>query len=295
MKEFFDGAKGLARNPLGIIALFVALVYGFATLLLGVSNQRANGGERLPLVWFVVLFPVLVLGVFYRLVTRYHGKLYSPRDYRDDKAFLRTLSPSQRAARLEKEVESVQSLSAQPDKPSMPSESAQTPHPPLSTAKTREDSEELRLRLLNAERLGLLKVEAEHGLLLRPQVAFGEGQLVAFDGVATNETEVIVVEVKYLREPWVSARTIQEILNRALAAEAILRRGGDDRKLRVLLVFVIEKDTGGGIPRLVSVMEEHLKNPPVALEYETHFIDDLQREFGQSMPLASAQTGRGIK
>src|SRR5216683_3076936 len=100
MKEFLEGAKGLARNPLGIIALFVALVYGFATLLLGVTNQRFGGAERLPLVWFVVLFPVLVLGVFYRLVTHYHEKLYSPRDYREDWSFLKTLPPEQQAARL---------------------------------------------------------------------------------------------------------------------------------------------------------------------------------------------------
>jgi hypothetical protein len=57
VKDFLEGAKGLTRNPLGIIALFVALVYGFATLLLGVSTQRLGCEERLPLVWFVVLFP----------------------------------------------------------------------------------------------------------------------------------------------------------------------------------------------------------------------------------------------
>jgi hypothetical protein len=31
VRVFGDVAKGLARNPLGIIALFIVLVYGFAS------------------------------------------------------------------------------------------------------------------------------------------------------------------------------------------------------------------------------------------------------------------------
>jgi hypothetical protein len=260
--------------------LFVALVYGFATLLLGVGNQHFGGAERLPLVWFVVLFPILVLGVFYRLVTHYHGRLYSPRDYREDVTFLKTLPPEVQAARLQAEVESVQSLPALPEQPLVSSGSAQTPHVSTPPAASQEATDELRHRLLESERLGLLKVETERGLLFRRQVAVGEGQLVVFDGVATTETEFVVVEVKYLREPWVSARTIQDILHRALAAEALLRRRGEGRKLRLLLVFVIGKDTGGGISRLTRLLEAHLKDPPVMVEYEAYFFDDLQKEFG---------------
>ena len=278
MKEILKGAKGLARNPLGIIALFVALVYGFATLLLGVSDQRLSAAERLPLVWFVVLFPLLVLAVFYRLVTRYHGNLYSPSDYRDDTTFIRTLPPDQRAARLEAEVESVESLSAPPEQSATSIESGQAPS--RSPTATPEDANELRIRLLEAERLGLLKIESDRGLQLRTQVAFGEGQLADFDGVATSDSEFVAVEVKYLREPWVSARTVQDILRRGLAAEAFLRRRGDSRKLRLLAVFVIGKDTGGGIQRLRRVLESHLKDSPVSLEYEAYFLNNLRREFG---------------
>jgi len=278
MKEMLEGAKGLARNPLGIIALFVALVYGFATLLLGVSDQRLTAAERLPLVWFVVLFPLVVLGVFFRLVTNHHGKLYSPRDYRGD-TFVRTLPADQRAARLEAELEAVQSLPAPPDQTVVSPESGQapSPSPPMAIP---QDVSELRLRLEEAERLGLLKIETDRRLLLRTHVAFGEGQLAAFDGVSLNDAEVVAVEVKYVREPWVSGRTIQEVLHRALAAEAFLRRQGDGRKLRVLLVFVIGKDSGGGIKRLKGVADAHLKGSPVAVEYEAYFLDDLRREFG---------------
>ena len=89
------------------------------------------------------------------------------------------------------------------------------------------------------------------------------------------------MEVKYLREPWVSARTINEILQRSLAAEALLRRSGDKRPLRLLMVFVIGKDTGGGKGRLVGVLNTRLKDAPVAVDFEVYFFDELKESLTQ--------------
>ncbi len=77
MKE----AKSLARNPLGIVALFISLIYGFASLLLSSAIDKLQALERWPLILFVVIFPFSVLYVFYKLVTNHHGKLYRP-DFR---------------------------------------------------------------------------------------------------------------------------------------------------------------------------------------------------------------------
>lgn len=89
-RGFNETAKSLARNPLGIIALFIVLVYGFASLVTAVGGDlRAE--ERLPLIWFLVVFPVLVLGVFGWLVSRHSGKLYSPRDFRNEENWIRTM------------------------------------------------------------------------------------------------------------------------------------------------------------------------------------------------------------
>jgi CheY-like chemotaxis protein len=85
--SFAESAKHLARNPLGIIALFIVLIYGFASLLVGFSS-RLQVSEHLPVIWFLVVFPVLVLVVFAWLVSRHHAKLYSPTDYRQDASFI---------------------------------------------------------------------------------------------------------------------------------------------------------------------------------------------------------------
>lgn len=70
----FDAAKGLARNPLGIIALFIVLVYGFASLVTAFAGAFTHE-ERLPLIYFLVLFPGVVLAVFAWLVNIHGGKL----------------------------------------------------------------------------------------------------------------------------------------------------------------------------------------------------------------------------
>ncbi len=88
LTTFGDTAKVLAKNPLGIIALFIVLVYGFAALVTAFSASL-SGSERLPLIWFLVLFPVLVLAVFSWLVSRHGGKLYAPSDYRDEENYVR--------------------------------------------------------------------------------------------------------------------------------------------------------------------------------------------------------------
>jgi len=72
LDDFGKTAQSLARNPLGIIALFIVLLYAIAGLILGVSATKLESSERLPLVWFIVIFPVMVLAVFSWFD---HGKL----------------------------------------------------------------------------------------------------------------------------------------------------------------------------------------------------------------------------
>lgn len=88
LKSFGETAKGLSKNPLGIIALFIVLVYGFASLVTAFAGSF-SATEKLPLIYFLVLFPVLVLGVFSWLVSCHSNKLYSPSDYKNEENYIR--------------------------------------------------------------------------------------------------------------------------------------------------------------------------------------------------------------
>ena len=91
LRSFGRTATELARNPLGIIALFIVLVYGLASITT-VYATTLTAGERTLLIYFLVLFPVGVLLVFVYLVTRHPGKLCGPSDFQDDTSFLEAVA-----------------------------------------------------------------------------------------------------------------------------------------------------------------------------------------------------------
>ena len=76
----------LSRGLLGIIALFIVLVYGLASLLI-LSGGDFTPTERLPLVYFLVFFPILLLGVFVWLVSKHGDKLVDPHQFKDEPLF----------------------------------------------------------------------------------------------------------------------------------------------------------------------------------------------------------------
>jgi len=287
MVSFVDKARGLSRNPLGIIALFIAFIHGFATLLLGVAAGRLLCGERMPLVWFVVLFPVLVLGVFYLLVTRHNEKLYAPRDYRTDKSFqdasfLTRLTPAQKESRANEELVSIHTDVVQPSsvlEVSGDTAVARTTHDSTSVIPPLSNPDELRARLNLAERLGLKKIQKDRGLEIKNQVAFGNDASSAFDGVAQTGTSFVAIEVKLLRGSWTRPVTIREVLYRAMVANHMVQqRFGDRAEFRLLLVFVVEKgDVERG--RLGRLIEPTLKEAPIAIEWEIYGLADLEKEF----------------
>jgi hypothetical protein len=104
MKDFITQAKGLTKNPLGIIALFISLIYGFACLVLGLSSNNLITNERILLIYFLIGFPVLILITFIFLVVKHHKKLYAPSDYKDEKNFFKGFENQQSQSTLIKEV-----------------------------------------------------------------------------------------------------------------------------------------------------------------------------------------------
>jgi CheY-like chemotaxis protein len=86
--EIVDAAKGLARNPIGIIALFIVMVYGFASLVTVFAGSFTHE-ERVPLIYFLVLFPVVVLAVFAWLVSTHSGKLFAPADFKNEENYVK--------------------------------------------------------------------------------------------------------------------------------------------------------------------------------------------------------------
>src|SRR3546814_3367303 len=89
VKGFGDSAVSLAHSPLGIIALFIVLIYGFASLMTVAGNFAPE--ERIILVYFLVGFPVLVFVVFAWLVTDHNAKLFGPSHFKNEENYLKMM------------------------------------------------------------------------------------------------------------------------------------------------------------------------------------------------------------
>ncbi|MFI0472669.1 hypothetical protein ACGLWX_08085 [Halomonas sp. HMF6819] len=73
------------NNPLTIIALFAAFAEVASTISLGLLDPSVQK----IFVWFVMLFPVLIVSVFFLTLNFNNKVLYAPSDFNDEKNFLK--------------------------------------------------------------------------------------------------------------------------------------------------------------------------------------------------------------
>ena len=254
--------KDLVRNPLGIVALFISLIYAMANLLLGSTVSALTAQERYPLIIFIVLFPVVVLGVFYRLVSKHHGKLYAPGDYKDDQSFLRTLSPQERQEKLEREVaESLPESEAPEALPAPPSVNVSPPaiERSVTTDAVSPGLSQLYDDIRNTESAALAYLEREYGLTEARDVAIADTGIV-FDALLKSGEKPTFAEIKILRSPLRATQLLDRVLYNALAADKYLKG-----RFKLVLVVVYRFDRTD-LSKIESLWRRRIEKCPAEVE-----------------------------
>lgn len=263
--EFLKSAKDFARNPLGIIALFISLIYGFASLLLNASAEKLTENERWPIVIFVVVFPILVLLAFYRLVTNHHGKLYAPADFKDDRSFLVTLSPEEQESKLESEVnETLGELPNDPlDERLVPPTKNQKRNTKNNDELTTRKQEHLKFRedLKEVEDVIINEIGDELNTEMRRNVGVGLTG-ASFDAIAINSAQKfpVFVEVKALKSHFVSTAALERVLYNAVVTDKFFE---SKFKLILAVVYYFENDK---LPRVKEAWERKISQCPADVE-----------------------------
>jgi hypothetical protein len=260
LQDFGQTAQRLARNPLGTIALFIVLVYGIAGLVLGVSSGSLEPSERQPLVWFLVVFPLVVLVAFYRLVTVHHVKLYAPHDFPDADGFFRALTPSEQKDRLEQEIRELETT------PGLVEGEKDVPVEMEGTGLMRGLS--TRHAWVLAEEVAFRELESEFGASIQRQVAVAGD--FGVDGVFLDKGKIRIVEIKFTRQPGLAhiARRAAEQLG--LIAENL-------KPASFIIAIVVE-----GVPseRELERAQEQLKSMPFPVDLRVYDFDELKRKYG---------------
>jgi len=178
LDSMLANVKGLAKNPLGIIALFISLIYGFACLVLGITGSGLESNERLVLIIFLVFFPILILVSFIFLVTKHYRKLYAPSDFKDEKNYLETIDIKAQKSRIQN-----QTIEIKKQKYSSDSQI-------VSSHNDRFNN------YLIVENLLLRIIQRDYNLPLRRNVKFKKHEST-FDCVLEGKNMFIAVEIKY--------------------------------------------------------------------------------------------------
>jgi len=266
LQEFAESAKALTKNPLGIIGLFIVLVYGFACIVLGVGAQHLESAEKLPLVWFLVLFPVLILAAFYRLVTNHHKKLYAPSDYKDEKHFFSPLTDEQRAERLEREVKRITDQENTTEQ----------------TSNDKATSSTIRASYADAERLAFLAIEQEIGRPFQKYVEIkSNNRSQQFDGALVTDTEAHLIEVKYFTRPAFKREFLEAIIHRA--SGFIWQKTFDEEKERdkiILWIALVVNFDKSALPAFEAKVNEAISSELFDVRLRFYHIDDLKSKYG---------------
>lgn len=88
-------------NPLTIIAIFAALAEVAGTVVLALVDASIQS----IFVWFVMLFPILIVLLFFLTLNFNPKVLYAPSDFRDEENFLQTMLGAKRIERDLQEID----------------------------------------------------------------------------------------------------------------------------------------------------------------------------------------------
>lgn len=176
------------RNPLSIIAIFAALSELSGTVVLPFIDQR----NQAMFLWFLMLFPSMIVVLFFGTLWKKHSVLYAPTDFKDEANFLKMLVPASRAqadAKLVAEVEEATAIVASsPTDRARGSAVAENDKPLMQVAEKYRQAEELALRA----------VESQHGVSVQRRVRLpGSENRLLFDGVFVRGNFLNVVEIKF--------------------------------------------------------------------------------------------------
>lgn len=271
---------GPIKNPLTIIAIFAAIAEISGTVVLpfiAPANQATY-------VWFLIVFPILLIVLFFLTLNFNHKVLYAPSDYQNEDNFLRSLPRAtfaEKALKIEAEIAeelSVPENSAQLEKPVAPTEVI----PPTAHA-TPTSSQSLVRRntqasYMLAEDLIFRKLSKEFSSEIQREVKLGprEGHYI-FDGIVRDKGVTTVIEVKFLRKGFLSSMQLRNTLVRTQQTASLLP-SEQTANLRILLAIV--SDEGSTSQERIAVQIERFRSEfSFPIEVRFYNLVELEREF----------------
>lgn len=208
--------------------------------------------ERRPIIWFLILFSVVILGIFVFLVVKHHEKLYGPRDYRSDDAFQRiTMSKEKKRKEIQTLAASAMVSATSDSKEPIADENKAMAQDGVIDRKTgatptteRRPARSPRVTMEEYSRIEALAVDwasREYDVPMERDVVLNDkSRRCIVDALGSRDGVHFVVEVKY----WLADRDLQPLfagIDRFVSQARCFRRLS--RSELVLIVVLDRKDS----------------------------------------------------
>lgn len=208
------------KNPLGVIALFVTFIDGIAGLVISVNFEYLHGSsERLPLIWFIVGFPIIVLITFLYLVVKHPQNLYGPGDFDNQELYLKAIGKRIRPNEEPKQLKKPENTPLRRNKTGI-CMMAFSSSPKLS-----------QLPYIKVQESALQRYADEHDMEIKTEVQIDKN--LVCDGMAEKDGSLYLFEVK---GNYSSASAENAIRNLGRISETIANSGCSD--LHIVLILV---------------------------------------------------------
>lgn len=295
---------GHIKNPLTVIALFAGIAEVSGTIVLPLLEKEIQS----TYVWFLMGFPVLLVGLFFITLWSCHQVLYAPSDFRDDSVFKDILAPGSRVqveAKLDVEVDEALNTAAAANEPERHDA---TPPPDIapdemghktaeadasgvdnslptewSTDKAKEFPSpagarysSVRGKIQASDVFAINHLEREFGVPFRRAVTLVNDPDFVFDGVAQYGDNIILAEVKFVQST-LTREAIRRIFERV---ERFYAQLPSNQHAKFLFIFALVND---GNWSLASRRNTRVRVNSVAAEYP---FETIIREF--SLPTSDA-------
>jgi len=275
MPEFMNGAKGLSKNPLGIIALFISLIYGIAALVLTVSSGL-DTNQKWPIILFIVTFPFFILVAFCILVIWHHTKLYAPSDFKDEGNFIKISSEVQSkkvAIEIEEVINESNGISVSEAKQVVNTDTSSIPASiTVNTPNSTQFTQNIKMQYFLAEDLVFRQLEQEYKSPIQRHMAYkSSNKLVELDGITQSKNETLAFEIKYNKKGHLSRIVLESLYNIASNLDNI-----DVKNFKLIIALVYEERPVANI----DTLKEKLSNLRIPVEIKQYDFNKLKREFG---------------
>lgn len=299
------------RNPLTIIAMFAVIAEVSGTIVLPLLDSSVQH----IYVWFLMLFPTILVGLFFYTLHRKRDALYGPGDYNDEKNFMDLIRPASTAELVLKSMADIEDASSaqadeatsekiQPETPPNPAapggaakDSSITASPPdvteegirrgfrdalirslTETDKMVSNSQVFQKMKMDKDR-ALASLESTYGPIRPDMMVMGE----VVDGLGgTPENPVVIETVHY--SPQVSMTKLARDASNVIAAAKKLKSERTQGITAVLVLITEKRYESEARDRAKAISQTYPPSSEIQLHGLVFVVEDRARFFGHLGP-----------